>query len=99
MLHATFVRSTIAHANLVGVDVDEARALPGVVAVYTGAELQALLNPHAPPVALFPRVPAPRGNHLATRSVRVVGVPIVLIVAEVLYRAEDAAGLVEVGYA
>ena len=45
MLHATFVRSTMAHANITSVDVDEARALPGVVAVYTGDDIQALLNP------------------------------------------------------
>src|SRR3954469_18235000 len=98
MLHATFVRSTIAHANIAGVNVDEARALPGVVAVYTGAEIQALLNPDAPPMAMFPGMPAPQFTVLCTNKVRLVGDPIVLIVAESRYVAEDAAELVEVDY-
>ena len=38
-VHATFVRSTLAHGRILGVDVDEARALPGVVDVVIGADL------------------------------------------------------------
>jgi carbon-monoxide dehydrogenase large subunit len=98
MLHATFVRSTIAHARITGVDDDEARALPGVVAVYTGQDIQALLNPSAPPLSMFPGMPAPAFTILATSKVRLVGDPIVLIVAESRYVAEDAAELVEVDY-
>jgi carbon-monoxide dehydrogenase large subunit len=98
MLHATFVRSTIAHARITGVNVDEARALPGVVAVYTGEDIQALLNPSAPPLSMFPGMPAPAFTVLATSKVRLVGDPIVLIVAESRYVAEDAAELVEVDY-
>ena len=79
MLHATFVRSTIAHARITSVNVDEARALPGVVAVYTGEEIQALLNPDAPPLAMFPGMPAPQFTVLATEKVRLVGDPIVLM--------------------
>ena len=37
MLHAHFVRSPFAHASIRGIDVDAARRLPGVVAVYTGS--------------------------------------------------------------
>src|SRR5438094_10124363 len=45
MLHAAFVRSPMAHARVLSVDVSEARALPGVVAVRTGAGLEALTVP------------------------------------------------------
>ena len=34
-VHATFVRSTVAHANITGIDVSEALTMPGVVAIYT----------------------------------------------------------------
>ena len=98
MLHATFVRSTMAHANLASVNVEEARAMPGVVAVYTGEEIQALLSPDAPPLSMFPGMPAPRFTVLATSKVRLVGDPIALVVAESRYLAEDAAELVEVDY-
>lgn len=98
MLQAAFVRSTIAHANIRSIDTAEARALPGVVAVYTGAELQALLNPDAPPLSMFPGMPAPAFTILATDKVRLVGDPVALVVAESRYLAEDGAELVEVDY-
>ena len=77
MLHAAFVRSPVAHALITSVDVSEARALPGVVAVYTGADIQALLAPGAPPLTLFPGLPASPFTILATDKVRLVGDPIV----------------------
>ncbi len=39
MLHAAILRSPVAHARITGLDVSEARGKPGVVAVYTGADL------------------------------------------------------------
>ena len=45
MLHAAFVRSPMAHARVLSVDVSAARELPGVVAAYTGAELEAMTVP------------------------------------------------------
>ena len=98
MLHAVFVRSTVAHALLTRVDADEARALPGVVAVYTGSELQALLAPGAPPPTMMPGMPSPAFTILATDKVRLVGDPIALVVGESKYLAEDGAELVEVDY-
>ncbi len=70
MLHAVFVRSTVAHALITRVDAEEARALPGVVAVYTGSELQALLTPGAPPPTMMPGMPSPAFTILATDKVR-----------------------------
>ncbi|HMJ30250.1 MAG TPA: xanthine dehydrogenase family protein molybdopterin-binding subunit, partial [Xanthobacteraceae bacterium] len=44
LLHATFVRSPIAHGLLQRVDIDKARALPGIRAVLTYADLRAMLT-------------------------------------------------------
>ena len=98
MLHAAFVRSTVAHALITGVNVDDARALDGVVAVYTGTEVQALLNPDAPAMSMFPGMPAPVFTVLATDKVRLVGDLVALVVAESRYVAEDAIELIEVDY-
>jgi aerobic carbon-monoxide dehydrogenase large subunit len=98
MLHAAFARSTMAHANVKSVKVDEARKHPGVVAVYTGADIQALLSPTAPPLSMFPGMPAPSFTVLATTKVRLVGDLIALVVAESRYVAEDAVELIEVDY-
>ncbi|MGD9796646.1 MAG: xanthine dehydrogenase family protein molybdopterin-binding subunit [Acidimicrobiia bacterium] len=99
MLHATFVRSTIAHGRLTRVDVDEARALPGVVAVLTGEDIEAILHPGAVGMAAMMGGPAgPAFSLLCTDKVRLVGDPIALIVAESRYLAEDAAEQVEVDY-
>ena len=56
-LHATFVRSAVAHANIVSIDVSEALESPGVVAVYTAQDLglepvAATFNPTANPLRL-----------------------------------------------
>ncbi len=41
LLHAAFVRSTIAHAKIEGIDTSDAEAMPGVVAVYTAGQPRA----------------------------------------------------------
>ncbi len=94
MLHCTFVRSDIARGRIVALDVEEARAFPGVVAVLTAADL----NPHAgemQPTMLMSMGGAPL-RPLADGDVRFVGDPIALVIAESRYVAEDAAELVEV---
>jgi CO/xanthine dehydrogenase Mo-binding subunit len=50
MLHAAFVRSPLAHGLVLSVDVSAARALPGVVAVLTGADLEAMTVPGPDPL-------------------------------------------------
>ena len=97
MLHAHFVRSPFAHALIRGIDVDDARRHPGVVAVYTGADIEALTNPFMGLLPL-PDLYHPMFFALATDKVRVVGDPVALIIAESRYVAEDAAQLVVVDY-
>src|SRR5262245_7137406 len=81
MLHATFVRSPLPHAAIRGIDVEAARRHPGVVAVYTGEEMEALTNPFVPVLPL-PNLYDPFFFALCTDRVRLVGDPVALIVAE-----------------
>jgi carbon-monoxide dehydrogenase large subunit len=100
MLHAAFVRSPMAHARVLSVDVSAARALPGVVAVLTGTELEAITVPG--PDALTALIggggPTPEFTLLATDKVRFVGDPVAIVVAESRYLAEDGCELVDVEY-
>jgi aerobic carbon-monoxide dehydrogenase large subunit len=100
MLHAAFVRSPLAHARVLSVDVAAARELPGVVAAYTGAELEEMTVPG--PDALVALMggggPSPEFTLLATDKVRFVGDPVAVVIAESRYLAEDGCDLVEVDY-
>jgi aerobic carbon-monoxide dehydrogenase large subunit len=100
MLHAAFVRSPLAHARVLSVDVSAARALPGVVAAFTGAELETMTVPG--PDALMALVgwdgPVPEFTLLATDKVRFAGDPVAIVVAESRYLAEDGCDLVAVDY-
>jgi len=95
-LHLVFVRSPHAHARVTRVDCRPALEAPGVEAVLTAADV-AHLAPK--PIALCPagfRV-LPR-TPLAGDVVRYVGQPVAAVVADDLYRASDAAELVQVDY-
>lgn len=98
-LYLAFVRSTVAHGRLVQIDIDAARQAPGVVAVYTGADLVAagvrpipvapgFVRPDGRPMAAPPKRP------LAHERVRYVGEPVVAIVADTRQAAKAAADLV-----
>jgi carbon-monoxide dehydrogenase large subunit len=99
-LRAMFVRSMMPHARLLGVDVDAARSAPGVVAVYTADDLG------LPPMPPSGNVEGTSGTLeavfgrevLARETVRFVGEPIALVVAESLATAEDAVELVRPEY-
>jgi carbon-monoxide dehydrogenase large subunit len=82
----TYVRSTMAHARITGIDVDEARTAPGVIDVILPSEVD------LPPMKPFlPHMPRPL---LAVDVVRFVGEPVVAIVTEEKYQGADAADLV-----
>ena len=99
MLHAAFVRSPFAHARITNIDITEARKVPGVIAVLTGSELDTLTVRGPGSAGMFAgNLPMPSFSILATDKVRLVGDPVVLIVAESRYLAEDAGELVEVDY-
>jgi carbon-monoxide dehydrogenase large subunit len=94
MLHAAFLRSNRAHAHIRAIDVAAARARPGVIAVYTAADLGDYWRPGPllvppPPIAgaIFnQRTQVP----LAKDKVRHVGEPLAVVLAQNRYLAEDA---------
>ena len=97
--YAVMVRSRIAHGVIKGIDTAAARNMPGVLGVYTGADLTAygtlkcivpFNNRDGTPMKRPPR-PA-----LATDKVRFVGDPVAFVVADTLLQAKDAAEAVEV---
>ena len=101
MLHAAFVRSPLAHGRVLAVDVTAAQALPGVVAVLTGTDLDAMTvrGPDALLAYIGMGAGGPDYSLLATDKVRFVGDPVAIVIAESRYLAEDGCELVEVDYA
>ena len=96
-LHAFVVRSPVAHARIDSVDVTEARAAPGVVAVFTAADLNGL-GPLPGAEGLPPGSRNPVYPVLAAAKVLWAGQPVALVVAETPELAADAAELVAVEY-
>ncbi len=102
-LYAAMVRSDRPHARLLGVNTDAAKAAPGVVAVFTGADMQAdaigglpcgwvVKNKDGSPQA------EPPHPVLAVGKVRHVGDPVAVVIANTRQEARNAAELVEVQY-
>src|SRR5689334_20570688 len=99
--HAVMVRSQVAHGVIKGIDIAEAKKMPGVLGVWTGADLNA-----AGYGALKTLIPVPNRDgtpmktptrpSLATDKVRFVGDPVAFVVAETLAEAKDAAEAVMV---
>jgi aerobic carbon-monoxide dehydrogenase large subunit len=98
MLHATFARSPFPHARITSIDTQAARELPGVVAVFTGAEMESRLQPGPYGIQVLMGADSPAYSALATDKVRLVGDPVALVVAKTRYIAEDAAELIEIDY-
>ena len=101
--HLVFLRSPVAHARIVSVDTAAALALPGVVAVLTGADLAAAGVKPLPVAPIFKRPDGSPGAMplrppLAQGVVRFVGEAVAAIVAETAEQARDAAEAVNVEY-
>jgi carbon-monoxide dehydrogenase large subunit len=95
--HVTYVRSTMAHARIVGIDIADALEAPGVLAIVTAADLEADDNFRDPRVS--PMLNAAMGRPtLATDTVRFVGEPVAAVVTDQRYQGLDAAELVIVDY-
>src|SRR3954470_12621986 len=97
MLYATILRSPYAHAKINSISVEAAKAVPGVRAVLTGADVNAHcgLVPCASPM---PDQKAPKHTVLAGDRVYFVGHAIAVVVADDRYIARDAVDLIEVDY-
>jgi carbon-monoxide dehydrogenase large subunit len=98
-----FLRSPVAHARIASIDVSAAQAMPGVLAILTGADLVAAgVNP-LPLAPIFQRPDGSPGatplrHALAHETVRFVGEQIVALVAETPEQAKDALEAVIVEY-
>ena len=98
-----FLRSPYPHARIASIDTAAALAMPGVLAVWTGAQLVAAGVKHLPGSPAFKRAGGQPGataerRPLAHERVRFVGEPVVAVVAETLQQARDAAEAVYVDY-
>ncbi len=103
MKHAAFVRSPHAHADIMNIDVSEAKAMPGVIGVLTGKEIKGdgignlicgwmIHSKDGSPMKMGAWSP------LAVNTVRYVGDAVAIVVADTKSQARDAAEAVEVTY-
>ena len=86
-LHAVFVRSHVAHATILSIETDDAASMPGVVAVYTAADLG--LTPYPASMPMLNQ--QMHRTRLATDRVRFVGEPVAVVIATSRNEAADAA--------
>src|SRR5262245_34970282 len=93
LLHAAFVRSTVAHADITTIDTSGALEMPGVVAVYTSENLE-LSDVHG--FVMLP--PTMNRPPLAKGKVRFVGDIVAVVIADSKAAAVDAAEAVIVDY-
>jgi len=110
MLYCAIVRSPYAHATINSIDTSEARARPGVVAVYTGEDMRKLAGPMPVGGNSEGAVEDEAGENaasveveamqypLASKKVRYVGEQVAVVIATDIYIARDAVDLVTVDY-
>jgi carbon-monoxide dehydrogenase large subunit len=96
-LHVAFRRSDYPHAHIVTVDTAKARAAPGIIAVFTAEDLDGLCTPLRATSRMAnyyatPILPLARGK------VRYVGEPVIAVVADNRYLAEDALELIRIDF-
>ena len=106
-LEVAFLRSTYAHARIVRLDTSAARAMPGVVAVYEPSDVVDRIKPlvnaeemRVPPgiAELGPINKVQPAPILAGDEVSYVGQPVIMVIAESRYLAEDAIELIDIDY-
>ena len=101
LAYCAMVRSQVAHGLIKGIDISEARTMPGVLGVWTGADLEAAGYGTLKTVLPVPNrdgspMKTPVRPSLATDKVRFVGDPVAFVVAETPAQARDAAEAVMV---
>jgi carbon-monoxide dehydrogenase large subunit len=91
LLHSAFVRSPYPHAEILSIDLAAARAAPGVVAVYDGAEMAAEITPWSGVLTHMAGMRSPLQPALAVGRTHWQGEPVAMVVAASRALAEDAA--------
>ena len=94
MLHAAFTRCDVAHGRIRSIDVSAAEGMPGVEAVFTGAQIAEFVGP----MPIGTPFPSPDHRPVAVDTVRYVGEPVAVVVASDRYTARDAADAIVVDY-
>jgi carbon-monoxide dehydrogenase large subunit len=99
-LVATFVRSEFAHARIAGIDLTAARAMPGIVGIWTAADLPQPLRGKTLPIWVPTHTMAQARGFppLARDEATYVGEPIAVVVAESRYLGEDAVDAIAINY-
>jgi carbon-monoxide dehydrogenase large subunit len=102
-VHLAFLRSPHAHARIVALDVTAVRAMPGVIAVYTGEDLVAAGVKPIPQSADFKRADksptaSPPQHVLAVGTVRYAGEAVAAVAAETREQARDAVEAIDARY-
>ena len=98
MVHAAFVRSDMAHARITSIDISEAKNSPGVIAVWSGADLAPHVEPYVGVLSHLAGLRSAPQMPLADDVARWQGEPLAMIVATSRALAEDAVALVTVEY-
>src|SRR5919204_1001927 len=99
VLHMHVVRSSEAHARIASIDTKRAKDADGVVAVFTGKDLQAEFNAPLPVTNSFiPEKKYPNHYPIAVDKVRYVGEPVAVVVATSRAAAEDAGERIDIRY-
>jgi len=98
MLHAAILRSPMAHARIVSVDVSAAQERPGVVAAFSGADLAGAWSSLPTAWTVSSDMKSPSHLPLATDKVRHVGDGVAVVVATSRYAAADALEAIDVEY-
>ncbi len=96
MLHLVFLRSPYPHAKIISIDASAAKAMAGVVAVVTGADLSEQL--HVPAVPMVAGMKIPPHPLLARGAVHAAGTPVAAVVAQNRALAQDGLSAIVVDY-
>jgi aerobic carbon-monoxide dehydrogenase large subunit len=96
MVHVVYWRSPVAHAKIVSIDTEAARAMPGVVAIYNGAQLAQVCKPWQGVLTHLAGIKSAYQYPMAIDRACWQGEPVVAIVAQTRAQAEDALQLVQV---
>src|SRR5918998_3823945 len=98
MGHVVYVRSPYAHARILGIDATDAKAMPGVIAVVTGAELAQVCTPWVGVLSHLKGLKSAPQHAIAVDRACWQGEAVAAVVAQTRAAAEDAAELVAVDY-
>src|ERR1051325_2643956 len=97
MLHALFLRSPYAHARINSINTDAVKAVPGVIGVFPGQDVNDKCG-LIPCAAELPGLKAPKHTVVAGERAYFVGHPVAVVVAVDRYAARDALDLIEVDW-